>query len=328
MKAIVLEKNKKLMYREVAAPELIRGRVLVKVLATGFCSSDFPRAFEHGAYHYPLVMGHEICGLAKVNGHEKMVTVYPLIFCRKCVWCRQKQYPLCTNYSYLGSREHGGMAEYVQVPPQNLIPLPSRMDLFLGVLAEPTAVAIHAFHRTSPQRRDRVLIMGDGAIGLLLAGFLRYQGFKNIFLLGKYDHKLALAEKFGAKPLYWNQNSPYWKQTFDCIFELAGTNSAYTTALLAAKTKGKIVLTGNIKEDLNIPKNIFPQILRKELQIEGSWNSLLSDWKEAVNFLHQNPAMAEVITHRLSLPQAPKFLTAFHCQKPADFIKLIITNQT
>ncbi len=96
--------------------------VLVRVKAAGICGSDIPRIYNGGAYFYPLIPGHEFsgqvekCGSAAENKWSgKRVGIFPLIPCGECGPCKKKQYEMCRKYSYLGSRRHGGFAEYVAV---------------------------------------------------------------------------------------------------------------------------------------------------------------------------------------------------------------------
>ena len=112
-------------------PSLGEREVLVAVKAAGICGSDIPRIYRTGAYHYPLIPGHEFSGQVVQVQDEKdsswlnqRVGIFPLIPCKNCMPCRKKQYEMCRNYSYLGSRRDGGFAELVSVPVQNLLSLP------------------------------------------------------------------------------------------------------------------------------------------------------------------------------------------------------------
>ena len=149
MKALVLEKDKVLRYREVPLPEKrYKKSYLVKVIAAGICGSDLHRAFGSGAYHYPLVMGHEFSGeIAKAFKGAKFkegdrVAVFPLIPCRECIPCQTGDYAQCNSYDYLGSRSDGGFAQYVYVPEENLFLVPEHIDMLHAALTEPAAVAL------------------------------------------------------------------------------------------------------------------------------------------------------------------------------------------
>ena len=94
MKAYVLHGVGDLRYEDVPVPKVGPGWALIRVLAAGICSSDIPRIFEKGTYHFPTIPGHEFCGVVeKVHDREdeswagKRVGVYPLIPCKKCASC-------------------------------------------------------------------------------------------------------------------------------------------------------------------------------------------------------------------------------------------------
>ena len=112
MKAYVLHGIGDLRYEDVPLPEFRPGWALVKVLAAGICSSDIPRIFEKGTYHFPTIPGHEFCGRVEAvhDGADrgwvgKRVGVYPLIPCKKCPSCLKGEYETCSNYDYIGSAD-------------------------------------------------------------------------------------------------------------------------------------------------------------------------------------------------------------------------------
>lgn len=88
----------------------------------------------------------------KPEWKNKRVGVFPLIPCGACMFCKKKQYEMCRNYSYLGSRQDGGFAEYVAVPEWNLIELPESVLFEEAVMMEPMSVAVHAIRRAQPDK--------------------------------------------------------------------------------------------------------------------------------------------------------------------------------
>ncbi|TSC67018.1 MAG: hypothetical protein G01um101466_817 [Parcubacteria group bacterium Gr01-1014_66] len=323
MDALVLEKNGRIVHKAHRRPSGNgNDMILVRVKVAGVCSSDIPRAFRNGAYHYPLILGHEIFGTTYEQIPRRAV-IYPLISCRACTQCRKGNQNLCAQYDYLGSRTHGGFAEYVQAPQENIFEVPEGMNAVSAVLTEPLAVVIHAFHKAAPQKSDKILIVGDGSMGLLLSRFLVQRRFKSVSLLGVHAHKLSRAEQFGASPiLAVNRLLPQnYQGKFNVVFELAGTNSAYQSSILGLQAQGKLALIGNAREDIFLPKNVFAQILRKETLVSGSWNSVAKDWKEALAFLASDSEISSVITHQVSLKKAPVLLKQiYRCALP-DYIK-------
>src|SRR5512134_1267370 len=126
VKALVLEANARLAWRDVPMPARPdRGWALVRIEAAGVCGSDLHRAFEGGAYHTPLIMGHELAGTVEEPAEGgalprgALVTVFPLLPCLRCAPCQTGDYAQCTDYDYFGSRRDGGFAEHLWAPETN-----------------------------------------------------------------------------------------------------------------------------------------------------------------------------------------------------------------
>ena len=194
MKAWVLHKANDFQFNEVDTPVLEANEVLVAVKAVGICGSDIPRVYQTGAHRHPLIPGHEFSGEVVAVGEkvdskwlQKRVGIFPLIPCKKCMPCKKKQYEMCRNYDYLGSRRDGGFAEYVAVPKENLLELPDQVDFEEAAMLEPMAVAVHAIRRMDVQTSDTVVVCGLGTIGMLLLLFLMEKGVKNILAIGNKE---------------------------------------------------------------------------------------------------------------------------------------------
>ena len=204
MKAYVLHGIDDLKYDEVSVPDIGSNEVLVKVHAAGICGSDIPRIYKTGTYSYPLIPGHEFSGEVIEVGSDvenewkrKRVGIFPLIPCKKCIPCQNKQYELCRHYSYLGSRTNGGFAEYVAVPEWNLIELPQNVTYEQAAMLEPMAVAIHAMRRACKGNEDnnrKIVVYGLGTIGILLAMYLKEADFSNVFVIGNKEFQRKMVK--------------------------------------------------------------------------------------------------------------------------------------
>ena len=157
MNSLILEKNGCLNYRQTSDPRVKEDECLIHVRSAGICHSDLFRAFESGAYHYPLIMGHEFCGTIEQKGGDagnfeigQHVTVFPLIPCFQCEACKQKKWVLCQDYDYYGSGRDGAFAGKLAVKAWCLLPVTSDSDLF--ALTEPIAVAFHTAKRIKRQK--------------------------------------------------------------------------------------------------------------------------------------------------------------------------------
>ena len=250
MKAHVLYGVNDIRYEDVEKPSPGKDEVLVRVEAVGVCGSDIPRIYETGAHRHPLIPGHEFAGTVCEVGENaettqlgKRVGIFPLIPCGECSPCKNKQYEMCRNYNYLGSRCDGGFAEYVRVPMWNLIELSDNVSFEDAAMLEPTSVAAHAIRRMFRDKafnntRERtswnadsdnasgrmfqtgdsnnimngssVAVIGLGTIGLLLTMQLMSavssdsgNGISEIYVIGNKEFQRKKAYELGVAPEYY-----------------------------------------------------------------------------------------------------------------------------
>lgn len=329
MKAYVLHGINDLRYEEVDEPFIGENEVLVKVKAAGICGSDIPRVFHTGTYSYPLIPGHEFSGMVAAVGKSvssewmnQRVGVFPLIPCYSCGPCRNRQYEMCRQYSYLGSRRNGAFAEYVAVPEKNLIRLPENVDYAEAAMMEPMSVAVHAMRKITPSESESIAICGLGTIGLFLLMFLMESGKKNILAIGNKEFQKKTAMKMGLPEECYcdsrTQNVDEWlmKRTngagVDVFFECVGKNETLKQAVRLTGAAGRIMLVGNPASDMALEKEIYWKILRNQLTMMGTWNSSFTheqkdDWHYVLARLEDHRIKpAELITHRCSLEELNK----------------------
>lgn len=311
MKALLLSDIGKLEIVERPVPPLETNHVLVEVKACGICGSDIPRVYTDGAHRMPIVPGHEFSGIVKVVAADvdkswlnKRVGVFPLIPCMKCPQCKQKRYEMCENYSYLGSRTDGGFAEYVAVPSWNLIELPDNVTYEQAAMLEPLAVVAHAIRKPGVRPDERVAVIGLGAIGLLTTALLKEVGVAIVYTIGNKEYQNEYAASLGACPL------PPQKRSADVVFECVGSEQTLQQAIELAAPSGTICILGNPRQDMNIPKEIYWKILRKQLKLVGSWNSSFThnqndDWHFILSILGKGENNTfhpeQFITHKFDL---------------------------
>ena len=351
MKAYVLHGIDDLKYDEVSVPDIGSNEVLVKVDAAGICGSDIPRIYKTGTYSYPLIPGHEFSGEVIEVGSDvenewkrKRVGIFPLIPCKKCIPCQNKQYELCRHYSYLGSRTNGGFAEYVAVPEWNLIELPQNVTYEQAAMLEPMAVAIHAMRRACKGNEDnnrKIVVYGLGTIGILLAMYLKEADFSNVFVIGNKEFQRKMVKNLGINANCFCDSRKYnvyeWimSQTnnrgADIIFECVGRNDTINDAIMCAAPGATVQLIGNPASDISFERNIYWKILRNQLTVLGSWNSsfyhgIQDDWHYALNKLQQERIHPEqFITHKLSLEELEQGLHIMR-DKMEEYVKVMMVN--
>ncbi|MCR2033210.1 galactitol-1-phosphate 5-dehydrogenase [Anaerofustis stercorihominis] len=319
MKALVLHDVGKLSLDEVKVPKLKKGTVLVKIKASGICSSDTERVFVNGTYHFPTIPGHEFSGQIVALGEGvdeellgRRTCVFPMLPCKTCKACKLEEYAQCSNYNYFGSRCDGGFAEYLVVPVWNLVPFDDSVPYEKAALCEPSAVSLHAINIANIQEGQTVGVIGTGTIGFMIGLFAKRLTSK-VVICGRNEEKLDFARKLGFEAINLRKSDLKEKmdeitegEGADVMFEAVGTNAAINDAVRVTGAFGKVVLVGNPKADLSMDRNIYWSILRKQIAVLGSWNSSynskINDWKTALElFEDKNLPFEELITHKFKL---------------------------
>lgn len=347
MWAWVLHGVNDIRYEDIDVPVCEDEEVLVRVCAAGICGSDIPRVYDTGAHKMPLVIGHEFAGIVESVGKGVSgdwtgmhVGVFPLIPCRKCVPCKNRQYEMCRNYDYIGSRRDGAFAEYVAVPERNLISLPDSLSFESAAMLEPMAVAVHAMRKgTDNLKRSRdcsIVVCGLGTIGLLLVMFLQDAGYKNLSVIGNKEFQRREAALLGlADNRYIDSHDEQLLSKLrnmggmDIYFECVGKNECLSYGIEGAAPGGTVVLIGNPYTDMKLPRDIYWKILRNQMSLCGTWNSTFThddedDWHYVISRVcGGNVRPTELITHRLQLDKLAEGLSLMK-NKNEDYCKVMI----
>lgn len=288
MKAAVCYGNGVIKYEDIEDVKAGKNQVKIKVKACGICGSDIPRALSDKAHHYPIILGHEFSGVIDelgngVNDFEigDIVTVAPLIPCGECEQCQKGNYSLCPNYSFIGSRQQGAMAEYIVVPKENVFKLSKNILFEQGALFEPATVALHAFYQNNYQPDGYVAILGGGTIGIFALQWAKILGCKKVVVFGRDKKHLELATKFGADAVISTLDDNFIEQAmnltegrgFDYVFETAGSTVTIKYAFQLGAKKSHICMVGTPKSELSYTVKEWEQMNRKEFYMTGSWMS-------------------------------------------------------
>ncbi|MFL2101959.1 galactitol-1-phosphate 5-dehydrogenase [Marinilactibacillus psychrotolerans] len=302
MKALSVTDVEKIELVDLDMPELEKGKVLIKVAFTGICGSDLPRYFNGAVHSFPQILGHEFSGtveeigedVKKVNQGDK-VAVAPLVPCGDCNNCKQGEPAMCTNYSFVGSRENGAMAEYVAVPEENCVVIPESLSLKEAALLEPLTVAIHGVDRVKVPAGATVMVLGAGTIGLLTILTLKAKGAGEIIAVDLNTNKLKLAQECGAtitiNPLETKLDEFFKNHEMpEIIYETAGSSITQVQAIELVRKRGKVVFIGTSTKDVNLKPETFEKILRGELEVTGAWMSYSApfpgyEWKAGINYM-------------------------------------------
>lgn len=288
MKAVVCYGENIIKYENIEEPNIQADLVKIRIKACGICGSDILRAIGKSAHHYPIVLGHEFCGTVEEVGnnvvHVKqgdIVTVAPLLPCYTCEDCKNGNFSLCSNYSFIGSRQQGAMADKIVVQKENVIKLHKDISYKKGALFEVSTVALHALFQSNYQPNGTVAIIGGGTIGVFMLQWAKILGAKKVVVFGRDKKHLELSKKLGADEIISTLDDNFkelaLKSTdnkgFDFVFETAGTVITIKYCLELVKKKGKVCLVGTPTKDMNFTVKEWEQINRKEIFLTGSWMS-------------------------------------------------------
>ncbi len=302
MKALNLHGVNNLVLEEVETPVPKDGEVLLKIRASGICSSDEDRIFKTGTYHFPTIPGHEFSGQIVELGRGadpsllgRKASVFPMLPCKKCTACGNGDYAMCADYKYFGSRNDGAFAQYLAVPVWNLVLLDDSIDYRVGALMEPAAVALHAVNIGGVKANRKVAVIGTGTIGVLVGAFCKLRG-ADVYICGRRRESLENAESFGFKTIDTKElkervNEATAGEGMDVVFEAVGTNQSMESAVMSAGNAGVVVALGNPHSDFALPKDVYWKILRRQLQVRGTWNSDYNernnDWQSVARLMKE-----------------------------------------
>jgi L-iditol 2-dehydrogenase len=325
MKALVLEKNATLTVQERPIPEaVVANSILVQVAACGICGSDIPRGFQNGAYHYPLVMGHEFSAFIAEDKPGSpfrpgdRVAVFPLIPTNPREKAYQTgDYAQLKEYNYFGSRCDGGFEEYLRVPEVNLFRIPDHVKTLHAAMTEPAAVALHGVRKMHIRAGDVGVVIGAGPIGNMTAQWLRIHGCRDVAVVDIDARKLQIAADMGFVPINSLDGDPVEQlmkltngEGAPRVVEACGLPITFRQALNMASRAGEVVFMGNIHGEFSIGEKDFSSLLRRELTIYGTWNSKIvptgdDDWSTVLNYMDRELIVAPLISDLVSIDKAP-----------------------
>lgn len=200
MKALRYYEQGKAGIEEMDSPIPQPGEVLIRVRACGVCATDIKTIRQgHPKIKPGSVLGHEISGVIEavnqVDGWHPgdRVAAAPYAPCGECEACRRRQYTLC-DHLMDENFIPGGFAEFVAIPPRivrkGLFAIPDTLSMEHAALAEPLGCCLHGMEALEIDPNDRLLILGDGPMGLLQAEAARALGVRQIVQTGMIPARL------------------------------------------------------------------------------------------------------------------------------------------
>jgi L-iditol 2-dehydrogenase len=325
MKAAVLENKGVLTYGEVPTPTPGRGNVLLQMQAASICGSDISR-FAKGHRLYPLILGHEVAGVISAVGEGvsesligKHAATIPLVPCFECEECLRGYYSACHRYSFIGSRQAGGFADYVEIPERNALLVPDDLPFEAAALIEPSTVARHILDLGNFQAGQSAIVLGGGSIGLMVVQWLRILKASLIICTDVSEENLAIARRVGAhvtlNPKAVDVVAEVKKLAGDGVdlaVEAAGVPQTLLQTIQVTRPRGSVVFGGNQPLDTALPMAFIEDTMRKELRLNGCFMSYSApfpghEWTETVQAIRSGELDIEaMISHHYPLSAAPE----------------------
>ncbi len=341
MKALLLSQYNHLEIADFPVPKPEAQEVLIRVAACGICGSDV-HGYDgsSGRRIPPIIMGHEAAGTIAALGSgvtnfsvNDRVTFDSTISCGACPYCQRGEINLCNRREVLGVscgdyRRAGAFAEFVALPAHIVYRLPSNISFPEAALLEAVAVAVHAVSLASGVHKQRALVIGAGAIGLLCLQALRVAGSSSIFIADIDQSRLAVAQSFGAAEVLC-PGAEFAKQIsdltggqgVDLVVEAVGRNETMSIAVDAVCKGGTIILVGNISPEITLP---LQKIVTRQIRLQGSCASA-GEYPRSIELMSSGEINVKpLITAIAPLEEGADWFRRLHARE-AGLTKVVLT---
>ena len=329
MKALVYEKFKgEPNIQQVPDPIPKPDGVVVRVLATGLCRSDWHGWMGHDPdIILPHVPGHELAGIIETVGkdvqHFKIgdrVTVPFVCGCGSCPQCQGGNHQVCDNQSQPGFTHWGSFAEYVALDyaDTNLVKLPKEIDdVTAATLGCRFVTAFRAVvDQGKVEEGQFVAVHGCGGVGISAIIIANALGARTI-AVDINDGNLKLAKALGASATI---NAKTQKKVPEAIREVTqggahvsmdalGSLSTCRDSVASLRKRGKHIQVGLMTEDHSNPKIPMDQVIANELEIIGSHGMQAHKYPEMLEMIQSGKLHPEKLVGRtISLEEATTVL--------------------
>jgi len=287
--------------KEAPIPSRPPGFALLRLIAGGICDTDLE--LQRGYYGFNGTPGHEF--VAEVVEADdaplvgKRVVGEINLACTRCDWCRKGMGRHCPHRTVLGIVRHpGAFAEFFTLPERNLHILPDGMPAERAVFTEPLAAAREILEQVSIPPCEKIAVLGDGKLGLLIAQVLDVHGYQ-VRLFGRHQEKLRIAERWGITVEQVSGALP--TAEYDWVVEATGQPDGLLAAVAMTRPRGTVILKSTMHG--TVPVATAP-IVVNEITLVGS---RCGRFEPALPLLdHELIRVEEMITGRFPLSAAPQ----------------------
>lgn len=267
------------------------GEALIRVQQAGVCATDIQ--LVKGYMGFQGTLGHEFVGtIEQAVGQEHLIGERVVgeinAACRNCPTCQAGRLTHCPYRTTLGiDRRDGAFADYVCLPIENLYPLPEEISNDQAVFIEPLAAACQILEQVSIVPTDRVVVIGDGKLGLLCAQVLQTTQC-TLSVIGRHSKKLSLLTKLGIQVTEEQKDIP---PGVDTIIEATGSPEGLKLACQLIRPRGTIVLKSTYHGQTTFD---FTSLVINEVNIVGS---RCGPFPQAIELLKHNQVNVEPLIH-------------------------------
>jgi threonine dehydrogenase-like Zn-dependent dehydrogenase len=267
MLGVWLEDQKIRLRGDLPIPEPPTGEALVKVRLAGICATDLEMV--RGYYPFTGILGHEFVGEVihspvdpELEGRRVVGEINAS--CSQCNACKAGRPTHCERRTVLGILKRNGVfAEYVTLPVENLHVVPASVSDEAAVFTEPLAAALEIQQQVHIQPTDRVLVIGAGRLGQLVAQTLALIGCELMVVTRHAGQDRLLA----ARSISACREDAVPTRALDVVVEATGSPQGFTLARRAVRPRGTIVMKSTYKGEMQIN---FSSIVVDEINLVGS----------------------------------------------------------
>lgn len=348
MKALVKKSAKKydIELMELPISKLRTDEVLIKVIASSICGSDLHMYLGHKGYNwvkYPVVLGHEVVGVVESIGGQvdtamlgRRVVINPYIPCYNCDNCLNSEENICEagqrtltappQSLQFGFRKNGGMAEYIIVPKDNVLPISEEISDKVAAILESIAVGVHAVNKANSIKNNDIVIFGPGPIGLGIAAVCKGLGARKTIVVGLRDdeNRLKIVKKLKAIPVM-NTNNDFSNLTellqekpAKIIFDCTGHPSVPEKAIHFLKKGGELILVGISTDKFTLSMDYM---VRGEICIKGTYGTNKKSFLQAIDYARSSQFSFEhIVTNCFKLEDAVRAFEVARAKKGAKIL--------
>lgn len=266
MLAVHLESGR-VEVRRRPLPRVPEGFARIRLLAAGICSTDLQ--LQRGYYGFRGTPGHEFVGEVVAAGDQEWIGQRVAgeinLACGECDWCARGLGRHCPRRTVLGIVKHpGAFREFLTLPGRNLHRVPKSIPDRHAVFIEPVAAACEVLDQVKIARHERVAVLGDGKLGLLIAQVLHAHG-ADVHLLGRHRGKLAIADRAGIATELVKMQLPNGVYPF--VIDATGSAEGLRSAIAMCVPRGTVVMKSTVHGLVSI--DTAPAIVN-EITLVGS----------------------------------------------------------